>query len=315
MVRAQLLGAVRRVQRVHLERRRVDQEPRTDELLVQVMVAQHVAHVLAQKTLDALAELHHSVDIALLHAPRAIRRIGRSRRERRDLLFDPVVPGHIGDQVPEQREGPHRLDRHRTLERQILQSRHAHQLRHSVHFGRAAAAATRLAVPPDREIRRLLGLDLVHRIEHHHAFAHLGRVVAVVAAGRVAAPDPEGGLAHYFISSMTRCSSGGMGGTGMRVSSMRPSAPFLVTIRTFPKASSFAGKSSRKWAPRLSVRSRAERAMASLTMSMWRRSIAVCQPGLYSRLPVTATLSTRARNASSPSSARAISGPVRTMPT
>ena len=37
----------------------------------------------------------------------------------------------------------------------------------------------------------LLRLDLVHRVEHHHAFGHLGRVVAEFAALRVAAPDSK----------------------------------------------------------------------------------------------------------------------------
>ena len=57
---------------MHLERRGVDQETRADELLVLVVIAQHVADVLAQEALDALAELLHAIDVRLRHAPGAV---------------------------------------------------------------------------------------------------------------------------------------------------------------------------------------------------------------------------------------------------
>src|SRR5262249_17921655 len=53
----QRFDAVLDVEWMHLERGGVDQEPRPDELLVQLMLAQHVTDVLTQKALDALAEL------------------------------------------------------------------------------------------------------------------------------------------------------------------------------------------------------------------------------------------------------------------
>ena len=40
-----------------------------------LVVAQHVADVLAQEALDALAELLHAVDVLLLHAPGPVRRV------------------------------------------------------------------------------------------------------------------------------------------------------------------------------------------------------------------------------------------------
>ncbi len=52
-----------------------------------LVIAQHVADVLAQKALDALPEFLHAVDVLLLHAPRAVRRVGRARRELLDLLL------------------------------------------------------------------------------------------------------------------------------------------------------------------------------------------------------------------------------------
>ena len=67
----QLAGTRSRgVERVHLERRRVDEEARPDELLVHVVVAQHVANVLAEEALDALAELLHAIDVLLLPCAR-----------------------------------------------------------------------------------------------------------------------------------------------------------------------------------------------------------------------------------------------------
>ena len=53
------------------------------------------------------------------HAPGAVGRVGRPRLERLDPLLDPEVPRHVGHQILDQREGPHRLDGDRLVERQI----------------------------------------------------------------------------------------------------------------------------------------------------------------------------------------------------
>src|SRR6266568_2119682 len=62
---------VRRVERMHLERRQTDHEARPDEGVLARLVAQHVANVLAQVALDALAELLHAVHVLLRHAIRS----------------------------------------------------------------------------------------------------------------------------------------------------------------------------------------------------------------------------------------------------
>ena len=62
-------GAVLAVDRVHLEPGDPHEEARAGELVLQLVGAQHVADVLAEEALDALAELLHAVDVVLLPAP------------------------------------------------------------------------------------------------------------------------------------------------------------------------------------------------------------------------------------------------------
>ena len=73
MLLLQRTRSVVHVERVHLERGGVDQMPRSDERVEQAMVAEHVADILAQEALDALAELPHALDVDLRHPPRAVR--------------------------------------------------------------------------------------------------------------------------------------------------------------------------------------------------------------------------------------------------
>ena len=150
-----------------------------------------------------------------------------------------------------------------------------------------------LAVPAAREVGRLLGLDLVHGVEHDHALADLGRVVVLNSpALAVAAPDAKrrlrswsdrlvslprdspvqtsvrpavGQIGHvalliaHFISSITCFSSAGIGGIGTRSTCIRrpPRARHDVELA---ELGALSGKSSRKCPPRLSLRSIAARA-------------------------------------------------------
>src|SRR3954468_9314094 len=57
----QLLRSVYRVERMHLQGGSVREKARPDKLIVLVVIAQHVADVLAQITLDALSELLNPV--------------------------------------------------------------------------------------------------------------------------------------------------------------------------------------------------------------------------------------------------------------
>ena len=107
---------------------------------------------------------------------------GVPRLELLDLLLDPEVPRHVGDQILDRRKRAHRLDGHRLVQVQLAEPRHAHQPGLAVDFRGARAALAGLAVPPHGEVRRLLGLDAVNGVEHDHAVRHLGveRLVGAV---------------------------------------------------------------------------------------------------------------------------------------
>src|SRR5579864_4202262 len=84
------------IARMHLETRDPDHEPRPVEHALLVVLTQHVADVLAEEALDALAELHAPLDILLLHPPwLAGGQVLYAGGERRDLLVDLVVPADV----------------------------------------------------------------------------------------------------------------------------------------------------------------------------------------------------------------------------
>src|SRR5712691_4352216 len=58
-------GAVLDIERMHLERRRVDEVSRTDELLVELVFPQHMTDILAEEALDALPEFLDPIDVPL----------------------------------------------------------------------------------------------------------------------------------------------------------------------------------------------------------------------------------------------------------
>jgi len=190
---SQFFDAILGVERMHLQRGDMNQKSRSDEFVVHLVVAQHVANVLAKKALDAFPELLDAIDVVLLHPPRSIGRVGRARLEFLNLFLHPKIPGNIRDQILCNRESFYWFDRYRFVQRQIAHARHAHELRHPVHFRRARAALPRLAVPSTGKIRRLRALNVMYRVEHDHAFGDLGLIITKLAALGVAAPDFECG--------------------------------------------------------------------------------------------------------------------------
>src|SRR5690606_12370094 len=135
----------------------------------------------------------------------------------------------------------HRLDGDRLALGQLAHARHAHEPRHAVDLGGAGAALAGLAVPADRHVPGLLGLDLVDDVEDDHARAGLGLVLDVLALGARAPPDPEGDLTHFCCSSMIFCRSSRIGTTGSLRTSMRPSRPFFTTRLNLPHSGSLSG--------------------------------------------------------------------------
>ena len=93
------------IEGMHFQPRKANQEARPGELGLQVVFAQDMAGILAQKALDALAELLHTVNILLHHAQ--VFPIGMLVGL--DALVDLVVPGDIANEVAYKWECFHRL--------------------------------------------------------------------------------------------------------------------------------------------------------------------------------------------------------------
>src|SRR5438132_8668747 len=268
------------VEWVHFQRRQADEEARTGkERLVRLVIADHVADVLAKDALDALVELLAAIDVFLEHAPRTVG-FARSRPERGDGLRLLVVERDVRDQVLDRWERPHRRDRDRLAFRESIHPRHTHQPRTAVHFGAARATAARLTIPADRQVRRLRFLDAVDHVEHHHALFGRDVIVAERTPAGVAAPHTHRHLRPCHTLALTSSfSSSGIAGSGSSLSVIAPS-DMRVTRLIWAKRGSASGKSERVWPPRLSLRASADRVMASETVSIVSMSNAMCQPGL-----------------------------------
>ena len=95
------------------------------------MVAHHVAGVLAQEALDALAELLRALHVELLHAVVASLDVCWGSK-RWDLTGLGVVERHVGHQVANHREGAHRGDGDGLVLFKGAHARHAQQARLTV---------------------------------------------------------------------------------------------------------------------------------------------------------------------------------------
>ena len=161
---SQFFQSIFGVERVHLERRHVNEKTRSDEFVVHLMIAQDMANVLAEKTFDAFPEFLNAIDVGLLHPPRAVGCIGQARLERFDSPLHQKIPRHVRDQIFDDWKRFHRLDCDRLLNRQLAQAGHAHELWHAVHFGRTRSAFPSFAVPSTSEVVRLGPLNLMNGI-------------------------------------------------------------------------------------------------------------------------------------------------------
>src|SRR6185437_9713788 len=104
---SQIADAVFSVQRMHFKRSGIDEQARTNEFVVLVVLAQYVANILAEETLDTLAKFLHTLDVGLLHAPRAVWCVGGPGLELFDRLLGSEVPRNVRDQIANDRERVH----------------------------------------------------------------------------------------------------------------------------------------------------------------------------------------------------------------
>src|SRR3990170_6214852 len=187
--------AVDGVQRVHHQLRQPHQEARPEEArLVLRMVPDHVADVLAEEALDALAELLAAVDIHLLDAVAALRL--RRPLEGRDLLRHLEVEGDVRHEVLDEGERLDGSDADRLSRLEGVHAGHAHEAGLAVDLGAAGTALASLTVPADSEVVRLRGLDAVDDVEDDLALLHVDDVIDEGAAGGVAAEHAHRYGAH-----------------------------------------------------------------------------------------------------------------------
>src|SRR2546428_3047590 len=232
--------AVDRVERVHVEAGQLDEEARPRErALVLLVVADDVADVLAEEALDALVELLDAVDV-LLHHPVGAIRLRRLDAQRRHLLGLDIVVGDVGDEVADGREAADGRHRDRLALIAEIHPRHAHEPRLAVDLGAARAALARLAIPAHREVGGLRGLDAVDEVEHHHPPIRLDAVLLEVPAAGVSAEHVHGDGRHHLRSWNSALRSGGISGSGSRLTWMRPSLSRTTTL-TLPQVSSVYG--------------------------------------------------------------------------
>lgn len=88
----QFLQPVFSVNWVHFQGSGVNEESRSDELVMKIVFPKDMADILAEETLNTLPKLLDVVNVFLFHPPRTIFGIRGSWRERFHFLFDFEVP-------------------------------------------------------------------------------------------------------------------------------------------------------------------------------------------------------------------------------
>src|ERR1700735_564702 len=153
-----------RIARMHFEPRDPDEEPRSPEMLHFLVLAEHVAHILAQEAFNAFPKFLHPVHIYLVHFP-----LAGAGLERRNCLVDAVIPGNVSDQVFDHRKRFHGLNRDGLVQGKRVHTGFASEPRPAIDLRRARAALAGLAIPAHRQVGRLVRLDVVERIQHDHS--------------------------------------------------------------------------------------------------------------------------------------------------
>src|SRR5487761_1257562 len=124
-----------------------------------------MADVLTQEALDALAELHHPLDVFLQHPPwLAAGYVLLAGCKWRYLLVHLVVPADVRDQVLDDGERFHGPHGH--LAPVLGNRRLAHEAWKAVDLRGARPALGRLAVPPHGKVGSHVRLDPQHGVEN-----------------------------------------------------------------------------------------------------------------------------------------------------
>ena len=89
---SQLFEPILSVERMHLQRSDMNKHPWTTEHIMEVMFAENVAYILAEKTFYAFPELLDTIYVFLRHPPGPIFGVRWSRLEFLDLLLHAIVP-------------------------------------------------------------------------------------------------------------------------------------------------------------------------------------------------------------------------------
>src|SRR5579875_1455893 len=104
-----------------------------------------MAYVLTQETFDAFTELLNALYIGLLHAEGFACEF-RFGLQGWNFGCDAIVPGYVGHEVFNEREGAHGADGNNAGGK-LVYACFAHQAWFSIYFGAAGAAFCRLTVP------------------------------------------------------------------------------------------------------------------------------------------------------------------------
>jgi hypothetical protein len=174
--------AVAAVEGMHFEAGDSNEEARAGELFLLVVFAKDVTDILAEKAFDALTKLLDAVHIQLRNFPFH----SLAGFERRDFAVDKIVPGNVGDKVFDSGKGFHGEDGDGLVLREIVHARFAGQAGAAVDFRGAGAALPCLAVPADGQIGSEVALNVVERVEDHHARGNGHAIVYGLSAIRVA---------------------------------------------------------------------------------------------------------------------------------
>ena len=144
------LHAIVGVERVHLQSGESNEQAWTCKgRLVFIMITNHVANVLAKKTLDTLVKLLHAVDVFLKHATGAVG-LFRFRFKRGHLTSFSEIERDVGHEVANHRKCAHGRNCDGLAGLEDIHARHTHEPRFAVDLGTARSTFAGFAVPANR---------------------------------------------------------------------------------------------------------------------------------------------------------------------